>query len=78
MEAVQTTGAAEAMSTEELRWDKIERFLKKNNTITNADVRQMFDVSPATANRLLAKLVEAGKVQKIRAGRSWGYTLVVE
>lgn len=78
MEAVQTTGAAEAMSTEELRWYKIERFLKKNNTITNADVRQMFDVSPATANRLLAKLVEAGKVQKIRAGRSWGYTLVVE
>lgn len=28
-EAVQTTGAAEAMTTEELRWYKIERFFEK-------------------------------------------------
>ena len=75
MEAVQTNGAAESMSTDELRWYKIEKFLKKNGTITNADVRQMFHVSPATANRILAKLVEQGKIQKIRLGKSWGYTL---
>ena len=73
MEAVQTSGAAEAMSTEELRWYKIERFLKKNGTVTNADVRQMFDVSSATANRILVKLTEDGKLQRIRMGRSWGY-----
>ncbi len=75
MEAVQTSGAAESMTTDELRWYKIERFLKKNGTITNADVRQIFHVSAATANRILAKLVDEGKVQKIRLGRSWGYVL---
>ena len=75
MEAVQTSGAAENMTTDELRWYKIERFLKKNDTITNADVRQMFQVSSATANRILSKFTEEGKIQKIRIGKSWGYTL---
>ena len=73
MEAVQTSGAAESMTTDELRWYKVERFLKKNDTITNADVRQMFQVSSATANRILSKFTEEGKIQKIRIGRSWGY-----
>ena len=53
-----------------------ERFLKKNGTITNADVRQMFNVSSATANRILAKLTDEGKLEKIRIGRSWGYSLL--
>ena len=75
MEAVQTSGAAESMITDELRWYKVERFLKKNDTITNADVRQMFQVSSATANRILSKFTEEGKIQKIRIGKSWGYTL---
>jgi Fic family protein len=76
MEAVQTSGAAENMTTDELRWYKIERFLKKNDTITNADVRQMFDVSSATANRILFKLTDEGKMGKIRMGKSWGYKLL--
>ena len=75
MEAVQTTGSAEGMTTDELRWCKIERFLQKNGTITNADVRQMFQVSSATANRVLGKFVEEGKLKKIRVGKSWGYIL---
>ena len=73
MEAIQTSGIAESMSTDELRWYKIERFLKKNGIITNADVRQLFQVSSATSNRILAKLVDEGKINKIRIGRSWGY-----
>ncbi len=76
IEAIQTTGAAENMPVNELRWYKIEKFLKKNETITNADVREMFDVSSATANRILTKLVDEGKIRKIRIGRSWGYTLL--
>ncbi len=76
MEAVQTSGAAGTMSTDELRWYKIERFLQKNGTITNADVRQLFQVSAATANRILAKNADEGKIQKIRMGRSWGYTVM--
>lgn len=73
-EAVQTSGAAEKMTTDELRWCKIEQFLKKNNAIANADVRQLFQVSTATANRILSKLTDEGKLQKVRTGKSWGYT----
>ena len=74
LEAVQV-GNAENMSTEEQRWYQIERFLKRNGTITNADVREMLGVSSATANRVLAKMVEEGTLQKIRIGKSWGYIL---
>ena len=75
-EAVETVGMTENMSTTELRWYKIERFLQKNETITNADVRQLFAVSAATANRILAKLTDEGKLKKVRLGKSWGYTVV--
>lgn len=62
------------MSTEERRWVQIERFLKKNGTITNADVRQIvWGIRAATANRILAKLTDESKVQRIRLGKSWGY-----
>ena len=77
LEAVQV-GNTENMSTEEQRWLQIERFLKKHGTITNADVREMLGVSSATANRVLAKNVEAGKIQKVRIGKSWGYSLLVK
>lgn len=70
------TGAAENMTTDELRWYKIERFLRKNEVITNADVREMFGVSAATANRILAKFTEVGKLQKIRMGKSWAYKVL--
>jgi Fic family protein len=72
-EAVQTAGAAETMTTDQLRWYKIQQFLKKNRTITNSDVRQMFQVSSATANRILSKFTDEGKLEKIRIGKSWGY-----
>lgn len=75
LEAIENIDSAENMSTEELRWYKICRFLKENKVITNADVRQIFDVSSATANRILAKLCEEEKLCKTRIGRSWGYTL---
>lgn len=73
IEAVQTDGA-ETMSIEEQRWYQIEQFLKNGGTISNADVRKMFGVSAATANRILSKLVDKGKIQKLRIGKSWGYT----
>ena len=63
------------MSTEEQRWYQIERFLKKNGTITNADVREMFGVSSATANRVLAKMSDEGRLKKVRIAKSWGYVL---
>ena len=72
LEAVQV-GDAENMSTEERRWYQIEHFLKKHGTITNSNVREMLDVSSATANRILGKMTAAGKIKKIRMGKSWGY-----
>ena len=75
LEAVQI-GNTENMTTEEQRWYQIERFLKKHGTITNADVREMLDVSSATANRILGKMAGEGRIQKIRIGKSWGYSLL--
>ena len=75
MEAVETTVLTEKMSDAELRWYKIEHFLQKNEYITNSDVRQMFQVSSSTANRILAKLTDEGVIQKVRIGKSWGYML---
>ena len=63
----------EPMTTDEKRRNEIARFLKTNDTITNADVRKLFEVSSATANRILAKLTEDGLLEKIRLGKSWGY-----
>ncbi len=74
-EAVETVGVTENMSVAELRWYKIERFFQKNETITNADVRQLFAVSAATANRILAKLTDEGKLKKVRLGKFWGYVI---
>ena len=74
LEAVQV-GNTEKMSTEEQRQYQIEHFLKKHGTITNADVRKMLGVSSATANRILAKMAEEDRIQKIRIGKLWGYTL---
>ena len=73
-EAVETAEATQNMTEDNLRLYKIEQFLQKNKYITNADVCQIFQVSAATSNRILAKLVSEGILQKIRVGRSWGYT----
>ena len=75
MEAVQVHNT-ENMSREDQRWYQIKRFLKKNGMITNADVREMFMVSSSTANRILAKMTDDGKIQKIRIGKSWGYIVI--
>lgn len=75
VEAVQVRNT-ENMSREDQRWYQIKRFLKKNGMITNADVREMFRVSSSTANRILAKMTDDGKIQKIRIGKSWGYIVI--
>ena len=56
-----------------LRWSKIEQHLKTHDFIMNADVRELCGVSAATANRILAGLVEDGKLSKYREGRYWAY-----
>ena len=57
----------------DLRWEKIQSFLNHQTIIMNADVRALFDVSSATANRILAGFCSEGKLQKVRVGKYWGY-----
>ena len=61
------------MDKKTLRWQKIEQFLQTHEYIMNADVRELCGVSAATANRILAGLVEEGKLYKARANGHWVY-----
>ena len=73
LEATQT-GTSEQDKTE-FRWRKMESFIQKHGFITNADVCRMFQVSSATATRILAKLTAEEKLQKTRSGKTWAYIL---
>lgn len=73
LEATQNNLASKRKGSENARLYAIAQFLEDNETITNADVRSLFGVSAATANRILAKMTEEGYLQKIRLGKSWGY-----
>ena len=64
-----------AMDKAAIRWSKIEGYLKTHPFIMNADVRDLCGVSAATANRILAGLVEEGKLLKCREGGHWAYKL---
>ena len=56
-----------------LRWKRIEEFLKTHDYIMNADVRELCEVSAATANRILSGLVIEGKLVKCYEGGHWRY-----
>ena len=61
-----------------IRWSKIESYLATHPSIMNADVRDLCGVSAATANRILAGLVEEGKLVKHRESGHWAYHLGFE
>ena len=56
-----------------LRWKKIEEYLKSQDYIMNADVRELCGVSAATANRILAQGVADEKIEKYRVHGHWSY-----
>ena len=58
-----------------LRWKNIKEYLKTHDYIMNADVRELLGVSSATANRILSKLVDQGKLQRYRDKLYWAYKL---
>ncbi len=68
------TGVSE-QDKAEFRWHKMENFIQKYGLITNGDVCRMFQVSPATATRILAKLTAEEKLEKTRRGKTWAYIL---
>lgn len=57
------------------RQDKIETYLKAHEYIMNADVRELCNVSAATANRILSTMVRDGKIVKAHKGKYWVYKL---
>ena len=75
IDAIHTSDAMSAgkMDKKTLRWQKIEQFLQTHEYIMNADVRELCGVSAATANRILADLVNEGKLYKTRANGHWAY-----
>ena len=75
MDAIHTSDAMSdgKMDKKALRWQKIEQFLQTHAYIMNADVRELCGVSAATANRILAGLVNEGKLYKARANGHWVY-----
>ena len=60
-------------SIDEKRWARVQSYLHKNDSIRNADVCRLLDVSPATANRLLRAWAEKSKLVRFRDGRTGAY-----
>lgn len=58
-----------------MRWEQIEKFLETHPYIMNADVRALFNVSAATANRILFAFVAESKLIKCRINGHWAYKL---
>ncbi len=58
-----------------MRWKLIEEFLQTHDYIMNADVRALCSVSAATANRILAGLVEEKELIKVRNRGHWMYKI---
>ena len=57
------------------RWFLIENYLKSHDHIMNADVRDLCNVSSATANRILTGFTNNGKLIKCRMCGHWAYKL---
>lgn len=76
-EALNTSGnfGFEKTDTPSLRFQKIKQFLQNNDYIMNADVRELFGVSQATANRILSGLAKSGNLNKLSVNGHWKYTL---
>jgi len=77
IDAIKTSDAMsdEKMDKETIRWLQIKKFLETHDYIMNADVRNLCNVSAATANRILAGLTEERKLFKIRKGGHWAYSI---
>ncbi|MBQ2510416.1 MAG: Fic family protein [Erysipelotrichaceae bacterium] len=60
---------------EEHRWKRIRSFLLSHPNIRNSDIRSMFDVSAATANRILSSFCASGMLRRIRDGKTWAYEI---
>lgn len=63
----------ERISKTERRWIVVKNYLKQHDSIQNADICRLLDVSPATANRQLRTWTEENKLERYRNGKTWMY-----
>lgn len=56
-----------------MRWKRIEKFLETHPYIMNADVRALCGVSASTANRILVRMTEGGRLTKVWVAGHWKY-----
>lgn len=63
----------ERISKAEQRWIVVKNYLKQHDSIQNADICRLLDVSPATANRLLRAWTEENKLKRYRNEKTWMY-----
>lgn len=56
-----------------VRENTIMNYLNDNSGISNSDVRNLLNVSAATANRILNTMADKGLIVRFRRGRSWAY-----
>ena len=61
-------------SKQDVRLDKIFRFLENHEYIMNNDVQRLLNISSATATRILTNFTKSGILKKLRFGSHWGYT----
>ncbi len=75
MDAIQTSDEVSdgKLSKAAMRWQKIVKFLDTHEFIMNEDVRELCNVSAATANRILANLATGNKLVKYRESGHWAY-----
>ena len=74
-EAVNIASTNNLTAKEQQRWQIVYTYLQDNPYITNADVRNILEVSSATANRMLGKFTENGLLEKIHVNGHWAYML---
>lgn len=64
------------LSKNELRWNKINEYLKIHEYILNSDVQNLLGVSSATATRILVGFMKDGWLKRIRIKNCWGYAII--
>ena len=77
MDAISTSDEMSVgkMNKATLRWNKVQEYLKSHDYIMNADVRELCEVSAATANRILVGLSAKGKLVRYRENGHWAYRI---
>ena len=75
-EAPTNDNDSEYKNKTELRTDAVIKYVHDRGSIMNADVQKIFGVSPATANRILNKLAQEGRLKRVKIGGHWGYIML--